>query len=296
MPESLATKVLRGCYFREGNFLNASKISSASFVWNSLMWGKDVLDAGLRWRVGGGSSIHIYKDRWVPRPSTFKILSPPSLGDDATVDKLISPLGGWNCHLLKQHFSLDDYRAVLQISIGSYTGVDSVLWQNDQSGRYTVKSGYRVSWSLSPHPSSSNSSLVVSWWIRLWGLAIPLKIKIFVWKACHDWIPTMANLARRDAGMLPCVLESDAAVVVKWIKEGSHLDSLSGLILVEILGLLSSMGDVPINFVPRLANQAAHCLAKYALTCSVDKFWMEDFPPSVGRMVEADTPMQFLRF
>ncbi|KAK3217998.1 hypothetical protein Dsin_011968 [Dipteronia sinensis] len=36
-----------------------------------------------------------------------------------------------------------------------------------------------------------------SWWNILWKLSIPLKIKIFVWKARHNLIPTRVNLAKR---------------------------------------------------------------------------------------------------
>ncbi|KAK3211829.1 hypothetical protein Dsin_016535 [Dipteronia sinensis] len=31
----------------------------------------------------------------------------------------------------------------------------------------------------------------------MWKLDLPLKLKIFIWKACNDWIPTLANLERR---------------------------------------------------------------------------------------------------
>ncbi|KAK3198035.1 hypothetical protein Dsin_021450 [Dipteronia sinensis] len=61
----------------------------------------------------------------------------------------------------------------------------------------TVKSGYWVGRDMEANPSASNSSALVKRWKALWKLAISLKIKIFVWKAYHDWIPTIINLARR---------------------------------------------------------------------------------------------------
>ncbi|KAK2647403.1 hypothetical protein Ddye_014892 [Dipteronia dyeriana] len=67
------------------------------------------------------------------------------------------------------------------------------------------------------------------------------------------------------------MLVFDAAVVVKWIKESTHLDSPCGLVLSEISDLTSGMGDVPICYAPTLANQVAHGLAKNALTCVVDR-------------------------
>ncbi|KAK2650464.1 hypothetical protein Ddye_017953 [Dipteronia dyeriana] len=35
------------------------KTSTGSFIWNSHMWGKCILDKGLRWRLGNGTSIRI---------------------------------------------------------------------------------------------------------------------------------------------------------------------------------------------------------------------------------------------
>ncbi|KAL5555878.1 hypothetical protein UlMin_038114 [Ulmus minor] len=43
--------------------------------------------------------------------------------------------------------------------------------------------------------SSSSSSNHIPWWKQFWRLQIPAKIRIFVWKAYNDWIPTAVNLA-----------------------------------------------------------------------------------------------------
>ncbi|KAK2634346.1 hypothetical protein Ddye_029138 [Dipteronia dyeriana] len=98
--DSLASRTLKGCYFPNSSFLAAGKTSTGSFIWNSLLWGRGILDKRLRWRLGNGTSIRIYKDNWVSRPNTFKILSTPSLGD-TTVDRLLSPSGGWDMQVLK---------------------------------------------------------------------------------------------------------------------------------------------------------------------------------------------------
>ena len=45
----------------------------------------------------------------------------------------------------------------------------------------------------------------------------------------------------RECGLILSVLESDATVVVKWINEGSHLDSPSGVFLSDVKGLVADL-------------------------------------------------------
>ncbi|KAK3228647.1 hypothetical protein Dsin_000528 [Dipteronia sinensis] len=107
-PNSLAGRVLKSCYYKVGSILEATKKSNDSYVWNSLIWGKGLLDTGVRCRVGDGKSITIWKDKWIPRPTTFKLTSPPKIDGNATVDQLISSSGGWNTHLIRDCY-MDSY-------------------------------------------------------------------------------------------------------------------------------------------------------------------------------------------
>ena len=44
----------------------------------------------MRWQVGDGKSTRIWKDKWIPIPSTYQVISPRTLLPiDATVDILI---------------------------------------------------------------------------------------------------------------------------------------------------------------------------------------------------------------
>ena len=45
----------------------------ASAAWRGIIAGRVILEKGLRWSVGNGSQIHIWEDRWIPTPTTFKI-------------------------------------------------------------------------------------------------------------------------------------------------------------------------------------------------------------------------------
>ncbi|KAK3230327.1 hypothetical protein Dsin_002208 [Dipteronia sinensis] len=86
---SLAAKVLKECYYPQSSVLQAECGATSSFLWRSFVWGRELLEEGSRWRIGRGDSVYIYKDHWLPRPTTFKVITPLVFGELAkAVDSL----------------------------------------------------------------------------------------------------------------------------------------------------------------------------------------------------------------
>ncbi|KAK3198084.1 hypothetical protein Dsin_021499 [Dipteronia sinensis] len=125
------------------------------------------------------------------------VVSPPKMNEQDTVSCLIASSGSWNVPLLKNNFSIEDVNLILQIPICLSQREDDIIWHYEENGQFYVKSGYWIGRGLVNIEGSSNPGPMVSWWQSFWKTRIPIKIKIFVWKACHDWIPTMVNIARR---------------------------------------------------------------------------------------------------
>ncbi|KAK2638398.1 hypothetical protein Ddye_026193 [Dipteronia dyeriana] len=73
-----------------------------------------------------------------------------------------------------------------------------------------------------------------------------------------------------DSGLYPIMVESETAVVVDWINGGDTLYSEIGVIISDIKNLLQLTQCTAVAFIPRSANQVAHCLAKYDLSCNED--------------------------
>ncbi|KAK2661448.1 hypothetical protein Ddye_000022 [Dipteronia dyeriana] len=133
-----------------------------SFVWKRFLLGRELFQKGYRWRIANQSSISIYRDRWVPRPHSFMIQSPPILGENALVKRLITPSGSWDVPLIRFSFSREEGDAILSIPIRQQAG-DSIIWHFGTDGNYKIK--------------------------------VPPKVKSFLWKACKKWLPTAFNLA-----------------------------------------------------------------------------------------------------
>ncbi|KAK3198630.1 hypothetical protein Dsin_022045 [Dipteronia sinensis] len=71
-PEALASHILKAKYFKGFGFLDAPIGSSCFHIWRIIGWGRSLLKEGLRWTVGDGNNIRVFKDQWLPCPSTFK--------------------------------------------------------------------------------------------------------------------------------------------------------------------------------------------------------------------------------
>ena len=98
------------------------------------MWGKELMKQGSRWRIGYGRSIRIYKDRWIPRLSTFKVSSLPVLGVSAIVQCLKLPNGSWNKQLVKRNFCVDEVDVILSLPPYASVGADRLLWNFYKGG------------------------------------------------------------------------------------------------------------------------------------------------------------------
>lgn len=40
------------------------------------MAAQGVIQRGMRWQVGNGNKIKVWSDKWIPRPSTYKVVKP----------------------------------------------------------------------------------------------------------------------------------------------------------------------------------------------------------------------------
>ena len=70
---AFCVQLLRGKYFPSGNFMDAVKGANSSWIWKSIIAGKEVFKKGARWNVVSGIDTNIWMDPWVPSLPHFKI-------------------------------------------------------------------------------------------------------------------------------------------------------------------------------------------------------------------------------
>ena len=145
-PDSLCAKVFKARYFPNGDVLNSKLGCSPSYTWRSIFKGLELIWKGTRWRVGNGRLIHIWEDKWLPTPTTYKVISPPQPLDDfpmvlALIDE---DSRRWKVDTLKFLFLPFEVETILNIPQSYSLPEDKIIWVGNKRVEFSVKSAYYV--------------------------------------------------------------------------------------------------------------------------------------------------------
>lgn len=80
---------------------------------------------------------------------------------------------------------------------------DSWFWSGDRFGNYTVKIAYLILKEAKELDGSNDNCEV---WKKMWNMKKPLKVKIFMWRALKECLPTKDNLNSRRINVSPYCL------------------------------------------------------------------------------------------
>ncbi|KAK2642411.1 hypothetical protein Ddye_024174 [Dipteronia dyeriana] len=103
---------------------------------------------------------------------------------------------------------------------GISTGEDTAIWHIEGNGMFSVKSGYWLGCHMVLSLSTSDNSICKKRLNTLWKLEMPFKVKIFIWKACNNYIPTLSKLESRGMkvkNIYPlCRRDAESTLHVLW--------------------------------------------------------------------------------
>jgi hypothetical protein len=97
-----------------------------------------------------------------------------------------------------------------------------LLWRGTQNGEFTVRSAYHLGREIQDQAGGQCSNMVkgAEVWKTIWGLEVPNTVKIFLWKACHDLLPTKENLFHKriveDKSCPCCTPEAESTFHAIW--------------------------------------------------------------------------------
>lgn len=193
-PTSLVARVLKARYFKHLDIMQASTGNNPSYIWRSLLWGREILREGMHWRIGNGLDVDISKDSWIPSLCGKLGDLAGLIPEGSKVSYLIQNYQ-WNETLIRGLCLPFIAEEILKIPLSNDVHGDSRFWKSDSKGKYSVRSGYRLEIGVgASHANTSNLEVLQKWWKFLWAMSIPPKIRLFWWKDVHNFIPTGSNL------------------------------------------------------------------------------------------------------
>ena len=119
MNQTLFYRVFKNKYFPDTSFVDARKGRNPSHVWRNILAAQPIIRQGMCWQIGNGKKVCIWKDKWTPSPSTYRVVSPRILlPEDATVDTLIdSNHRLWRANLVRELFLNFEAENILSIPL-----------------------------------------------------------------------------------------------------------------------------------------------------------------------------------
>jgi len=198
-PTALWSKVLKGVYFPHGDLWTARKGQRSSWGWQSLLLGRDTIEANIKWSVGDGKSIKIREDKWLAQGvigGQANHQEPTMVSGLITANPQV-----WDQQKIQQLFDANIANEILAIPLSQDPKPDTLVWTGNRAGKYSVKSGYNSAYpstiSANQNRASCSFKPPRSLWTQIWSLSAPPKIRTFLWSLCQNAIPTRENLYKR---------------------------------------------------------------------------------------------------
>ncbi|XP_042962496.1 uncharacterized protein LOC122296768 [Carya illinoinensis] len=218
-PSSLVARIFKQKYFGQSDLLEAKLGSRPSLAWRGVYAGLEVLREGLIWRIGTGSGVNIWTDRWIPSLPNHKVSTPrePDCWCDLVSDLIDPTLRVWKDSLLEELFSPQEREAIKAIPISPVDREDRMVWLHSSNGQFSVKSGYHLHRAMEVNVEGESSCMARDQqaWKAVWKFKTSPAVKMFIWRACSEALPTLANLKRRR------VVEDNLCFICKQAPETS---------------------------------------------------------------------------
>ena len=111
-------RVLKANIFPNCSILEAKEGSSVSYIWRSILKGRDVLKKGIRWRVGTGEDI-LLTDPWLPYRDKLQLQLPLSeaLSTARVVDLIDLTTKQWDVTQMDNLFLLREVNSIFSIPL-----------------------------------------------------------------------------------------------------------------------------------------------------------------------------------
>ncbi|XP_015959674.1 uncharacterized protein LOC107483570 [Arachis duranensis] len=204
--DAIWVRILKAIYYPNCSLWEAREGRSASWIWRSLLEGRDFLRRKGSWSIGNGTEVDIWEDNWV---AGIGKLRRDGAGDTRKVSELIIDGEGWDRRKIHDLFQGSMAELITKTPISLINKKDHFVWKYRMDGQYTVRTGYHVAKEekdLKEEGRFCKPSTSQDWrevWKVIWKLQVPQKVRMFLWKAVHRILPVNKNLHQKRITVAP---------------------------------------------------------------------------------------------
>ncbi|KAJ1388799.1 Ribonuclease H-like superfamily [Sesbania bispinosa] len=242
-PDALWARILKSIYFPNVDFLQAKKGSKPSWIWASILEGRDFARRNSQRLIANGNDINAWEDRWLWSKETLTEHKQP--GVSIVHELLDNNNRKWDVQKIKQVLPSRFAIKAFQTPVSWFQERDKLIWPFARDGGYSVRTGYHVARSEMSQglPTVSISHLPpTELWKEIWNLQVPQKVRMETETLEHTlllcdwaslawfgsqfhWLPTPMTVSRLDIWLWNkiCFLREDPQTADSQI---SHLAML----------------------------------------------------------------------
>lgn len=181
-------------------YLQAQTRNHVSYGWRSIQVGKDLLNQGLRVRLGNGRNTRIWSDPWLP---TLPLR--PAFGHVLDINMTVADLWqegkrDWDPIVFEGALNPTDQRLAKCLYLSKHAEDDSYEWAYTRNVEYSVRSGYWVATHVDIHDERLQKPPEGSVALKkeIWAMDIAPKIKHFLWRSLAGALATIVQLRTRS--------------------------------------------------------------------------------------------------
>nr|KYP52189.1 hypothetical protein KK1_025927 [Cajanus cajan] len=262
-PDAIFTRVFKSRYFPQGDFLGARLGHNPSYIWRSIFASQVIVKKGIRWCVGNGTRINVWKDPWLRRLGNPYISShtPPRSESLMVKDLIDFSTGRWDLPTLSALFHQQDLQAIQTMPLLHLNKPDMVTWTLNRKGIYTCNTDAAIfkdtnsySFAFCLRDNHGRFKAATTGWYH--GLSPRHEAEVI---ACIEAMSWLTNSSYENV-----LIELDCKTVVDDLHGSNQLLSEYGLLIQKGRSILASHKNLSVRFIRRQANHVAHSLARAA--------------------------------
>lgn len=189
--DALWVKLLRFKYLGSHSLFSWPSRIPASHTWRAIVKTGPILRKGMKWSVGKGDKIHVWKDWWCGKGPLEHYYPGLHTSDNTHVSDLIDTNGTWNLSSISNIIDNATANDIMSIHIPQFANTDDQL-QWSISGKFTTAAAYDIVAEVDQN---------IKGWLWWWKLKLPAKFKTFFWLIMHNSLATNNLRAERGSSV-----------------------------------------------------------------------------------------------